>query len=258
MLLEQPGAIWGGPPTLQPLCLPRTTRSSGSGHPSTWLGGAAPWLPSTSWASSTWPTLVTAGTAPQGSPQLLLSDWGHPSRVVVPEVWLVRNARLQPCLGEGEGGRAGQSHPLPAPCLGDNVLCCDLCVCQVHRQGCRTASQNLGCAPSFLTTSSLLPRWLWILWPLLLARAWAAGWRVKVALSKAFKNVQKVILEYTSYQRPVSGEGHESMCSGSLEPKNCNCCRYFQGWANVTTPVLHYCTCAHTPKQRQKGRSTFH
>lgn len=53
--------------------------------------------------------------------------------------------------------------------------------------------------PSFLTTSSLLPRWLWITpWPLLLAPAWTAGWRVKIVLSKAFKNVQEVILEYTS------------------------------------------------------------
>lgn len=83
VLLEQPGALWDCPPTLPAasLCLPRTTRSSGSGHLSTWLGAAAPWLPSTSWASSTWPTLVTAGTALQGSPHLLLSGWGHPSRV---------------------------------------------------------------------------------------------------------------------------------------------------------------------------------
>lgn len=108
--------------------------------------------------------------------------------------------------------------------------------------------------PSFLTTSSLLPRWFWITpWPLLLALAWAAGWGVKIVLSKAFKNVQEVILGYTSYQRPVSREGHKSMCSGSLEAKNFNCHIYFQEWATVTAPV-----CAHTPKQWQKGRSTLH
>lgn len=54
--------------------------------------------------------------------------------------------------------------------------------------------------PSFLTKSSLLLRWLWITpQPLLLALAWAAGWRGKTVLSKAFKTVQDIILEYTSY-----------------------------------------------------------
>lgn len=60
------------------LFLPRTTRSSRNGCHSACLGAAAPWLPSTSWASSTWPTLVTAGTAPQGSPCLSPGNWGAP------------------------------------------------------------------------------------------------------------------------------------------------------------------------------------
>lgn len=189
-----PGAarcFLGLPPTLQPLCLPRTSRSSGSGRPSTCLGGAVPWLPSTSWASSTWPTLGTAGTAPQGSPQLCSGTGDTPGEWGGARGLAGEEHPAPSLLGEGGGGRTGKSHPLPAPCPGDNVLCCDLCVC------CKAVElppKIWDVLPSFLITSSLLRRWLWMPWPLLLALAWAAGWRVKTALSKAF------ILEYTSYQ----------------------------------------------------------
>jgi len=72
--------VWGRLPALPraTLCLPRTTRSSGSGRPSACLGAAVPWLPSTSWASSTWPTLATAGMALLGSPWLSPGDRGAP------------------------------------------------------------------------------------------------------------------------------------------------------------------------------------
>lgn len=87
-------AAWEGAVPGTALCLPRMTRSSRRKHPSAWLGAAVPWLPSTSWASSTWPTLVTAGTAPS---HLVTGEHPHTAELC----W-----------------RHGEEHPAPSLKLG--------------------------------------------------------------------------------------------------------------------------------------------
>lgn len=129
------------------LCLTRMTRSSRNGCPSACLGAAVPWLPSTSWASSTWPTLVTAGMAPAF--HLVIGE--HPCRAESSARGVASEENLVPSLKLdhlGEGSSTGQSHPCLPTRLGDSVPCRDRCVSLVCTWSCRIASQNLRLASS--------------------------------------------------------------------------------------------------------------
>lgn len=139
VLLEQSGAIWGYPAASVSPQDDQIERERASQHlPGGCCALAAIYLMGKFYVANAGDSRYS----PHSAALTVCSVAGD-----TPEAWLVRNTQLHPCLGEGEGGRTGQSHPLPAPCPGVNVPCCDLCAFWVHRQGCRIASQNLGCAP---------------------------------------------------------------------------------------------------------------
>lgn len=143
VLLEQPGAIWGCSLSLSPQD-DQIEQERASQH----LAGGCCALAAIYLMGKFY--VANAGDSrysPTGQPSPFAQWLGTPQR----HSWGGTSSSI-PVQGRVEVAELGRVIPCLLHALG--TTCCDLCVCLVHRQGCRIGSQSLGCA-AFLPNNIL-------------------------------------------------------------------------------------------------------